>query len=463
MLGSCAGSCAMAACCSCCSCMCMISAHHANQVYILLIAISSLVAVSLRYGGVDLNVGFDVGISGPSVCVNGEGCDGNAFSLTICNADNCAGYWAVYRIAFTLAGFFLLMALCTACTCKFSTQVHRGFWFAKIFLLVGAFVGSLFAPNALFAYFAWIARFIAPLFLIYQLLIFIDFGYSANDKLIAKDERMDVFCGFDNQGFKYHIVILVAALLFFVGSFTAIGFMYSLWPQDCPFNPLAITTTLLFGLLNTGISISKIADHGSILTSGIIFAYSTWLCYTTIGAMPEPACNPLQSNDPDESSAQHVTMLIVSCLVASGSCGYFAFRMGSHAIGGNAMTGGPSKAPAMTDEGVTPPESTANDAVTVSVKGDDASSGGTAKSEVEVEPQRFLGYHLTMVTICAFMSMMLTDWGVPNQDSAATTTSSQYSRGYASAWIQMTANWVCNILYLWTLIAPKACPNRDFS
>ena len=38
--------------------------------------------------------------------------------------------------------------------------------------------GTLFAPNHLFAYYAWIARIGAPVFLLYQLIIFIDFGYT---------------------------------------------------------------------------------------------------------------------------------------------------------------------------------------------------------------------------------------------------------------------------------------------
>jgi len=467
LVGSCVGSAVMTACCSACSCKCIFSPGCTNLVYVLTIMVSSLVAVSLRYGGIDLNVGFDIGISGPSVCVgNSTTCDGNAFSLSICNADNCAGYWAVYRIAFSVAGFFALMALCTACSCKTSTQIHRGFWFAKAFLLIGALVGSLFAPNTLFAYFAWVARFVAPLFLIYQVVIFIDFGYSTNDALIAKDERMDNFCGLENSGFKYHVVILVLSLLLYVGSFTAIGFMYAIWPQDCAFNPLAITTTLLLGLLNTGISVSKIAQHGSILTSGFIFAYSTWLCFTTLGALPEPTCNPSITADPNESSPDHVVMLVISCIVASGSCGYFAYRMGSRAIGSNAMTGGPSKAPAMSSEVEMTSDAPVNDKVTVAVQGEDGSSGGSAAADELLEPQSFFGYHFTMFTICMFMSMMLTNWGVEGGAAHTELTSAAeqgYNKGYASAWLQMSANWICCLLYLWTLIAPACLPDRDFS
>ena len=56
------------------------------------------------------------------------------------------------------------------------------------------------------------------------------------------------------------------------------------------------------------------------------------------------------SENPDESSADHVGMLIMSICVAGATVGYFAFRMGSRSIGGNAMSGGPSKAPAATEQ-----------------------------------------------------------------------------------------------------------------
>lgn len=201
-----------------------------NLLYVVLIAVAATAGVSLRYGGVDLNIGFELGISGPSICIgNSTACDSAAVAFSICNGDNCQGYWAVYRITFTLSGVFLLMALATACRCECSTRLHRGFWFFKAALIACTLAGTIFAPNDLFAYYAWFARFIAPLFLLYQLLIFIDFGYSLNESLIAKDERMDNFCGLDNGGFKYHCAILCIALVIFGASFTSIGVLYARW------------------------------------------------------------------------------------------------------------------------------------------------------------------------------------------------------------------------------------------
>ena len=46
--------------------------------------------------------------------------------------------------------------------------------------------------------------------------------------------------------------------------------------------------------------------------------------------------------------------------------------------------------------------------------------------------------------------------------TAGAASETPYSMGYASAWLQLGTNWLCSLLYLWTLIAPKLFPERDF-
>ena len=78
------------------------------------------------------------------------------------------GYWAVYRISFATASFFFVMMLATMSPTQGSMIAHRGWWILKM-LFIGAVMGGiLFAPNNVLAYYAWIARFIAPIFLLYQ-------------------------------------------------------------------------------------------------------------------------------------------------------------------------------------------------------------------------------------------------------------------------------------------------------
>ena len=108
-------------------------------------------------------------------------------------------------------------------------------------------VGTLFAPNELFAYFAWVARFVGPVFLLYQLLLFIDFGYTLNAGLVAKDDRQDLFFGCRNDsGNLYKALNLILAALLLIGSLVVLGAFYALWPaaDGCAFNPLAITSEI---------------------------------------------------------------------------------------------------------------------------------------------------------------------------------------------------------------------------
>lgn len=436
MIGSCVGSCAMTACCSAVSCRCLLSPVMSNLFYVLFLVLAAIAGVSLRYSGEDLNMGARIGTQDSSLCP-GNDCDGIAFR--ICNAESCTGYWAVYRISFALSGFFVLMMLATACRSSFAAHVHRSYWFGKAFLVLAILGGCLFAPNALFAYYAWVARFLAPLFLVYQMICYIDFGYTTNQELLEKDEAEDDFLCCSNGGMKWKGLMLAVSLTLIVGSLVALGQLYHYYPSSCAFNGTAITTTLVFGLINTAVSISRIAEQGTIFVSALIFAYSTYLAFATVSAFPEPQCNRYL-----HSGGSETAWLVLSCFIAGASIGWMAFKLGKRQMGANAMSG---KEPEPKD---------ATDVVTVQV-GEPARGGGSA---VSLEPEAYLSYHFVMLLAALYTAMLLTDWGVAAASDAAT---KRYNVGYASAWLLMSSNWLCQLLYFWTLIAARVCPGRDFS
>jgi len=406
----------------------------ANFSYVIIIMFAAIISLALRYSGEDLNMGFLIGISPPSICAPGYDCD--AISYQICNGEACVGYWAVYRISFAVAGFFFIMALLTSCASRFSTIAHRGYWFMKVLFIAGVLGGFLFTPNDVLAYYAWAARFVAPLFLLYQCVLYIDFGYTVNAKLLQQDEDEAPFLCCGNDGMKYRWFMLLSSCTLFLGSIAGTVLMYHFFPSSCGFNALAVTTTLLFGLFNTAIGLSPLSEHGSILTSSIIFAYTTWLCFSALSSFPSASCNPSYAN-----ASEHLGWLIISCVVASISIGYMAFKMGRRQSQpptsmGVAMSGTPDE------------ESSRNPADEIHV---DVANDPTPPSE------RFVFYHLIMMIVCIYMSMLLTDWGVPNSR-----TTQRYNVGIVSAWLQLATSWTCSILYLWTLIAARCCPDRDF-
>ncbi|KAL3926240.1 MAG: hypothetical protein SGPRY_003389 [Prymnesium sp.] len=400
--GSCVGSCAASVLCATCSkmcgCGCFSDSKCAHYLYVLLITIAGGTALALRYEEVDLNVGFEVGINGISTCRRTNSTSCGDFSYSICSSDECKGYWAVYRISFTLAVFFLVMMLFTTCKSKASTQLHVGFWLAKILVLVGLFASTLFLPNDVFAVYAWIARVIAPIFTFFMLTMFIDFGYSTNSLFLEKDEAEDLFFGCENNGNAYKITLVLLSLSLFGGAFTGSAFMYSRFPGggDCGFNTLAITTNLVFGIITSLIGLTKIAPHASIFVSALVTAYTTWIA---LYSFPLVECNPSLNHSGVNTSD-------VQVVVADGP--------------------------------------------------------NSSSDADNVEPRAFAFYHLLMLATSLYLAMLLTDWGVPRGEDDAFSEDSRHNVGYASAWLELAFTWACSALYLWTLIAPRCCPNRDF-
>jgi hypothetical protein len=61
--------------------------------------------------------------------------------------------------------------------------------------------------------------------------------------------------------------------------------------------------------------------------------------------------------------------------------------------------------------------------------------------------------------ICCWYAMSLTSWGsVSGGGNIANP-----SAGKVSMWMIIGSQWLMNLMYLWTLIAPKLFPDREFS
>jgi len=378
-------------------------------------------------------------MNGVSTChrTNTTSCDG--FAYTICSSDSCKGYWAVYRISFTMAVFFGFLMLVTSCKTKSSTHLHLGFWLAKILVLAGLFAGTLFMPNDVFGAYAWLARFVSPIFTFFMLTMFIDFGYTTNSLFIEKDEAEDVFFGCANGGNTYKIVLVLFTLCLFIGSFVGTGYLYSNFPGggECTFNTLAITTNLVFGIVTTLIGVTKIAPHASIFVSALVTAYTTWMCASALSSFPIAACNP-------SLNRSGVGWMVLSCSIVVVAIAYIAKSINrwTQSTSAIASGGGVGKV----------------DSSDVQVIVDDSPDAPDA----EVEPQSFGFYHLLMLATSLYLAMLLTDWGVDHGEETSDTQATRHNVGFASAWLKLSFTWACSTLYLWTLIAPRCCPDRDF-
>ena len=93
--------------------------------------------------------------------------------------------------------------------------------------------------------------------------------------------------------------------------------------------------------------------------------------------------------------------------------------------------------------------------------------GGGSEGDGEVGAESWWIFHLMMVACSFYMAMLLTDWsseparvdGIPTVD----TTGSPYAVSLPSFWVKVVSQWVCLLMYAWTLLAPYLLrEHRDF-
>eukprot|EP00310_Coccolithus_braarudii_P018553 CAMPEP_0183353442 /NCGR_PEP_ID=MMETSP0164_2-20130417/33256_1 /TAXON_ID=221442 /ORGANISM="Coccolithus pelagicus ssp braarudi, Strain PLY182g" /LENGTH=427 /DNA_ID=CAMNT_0025526111 /DNA_START=11 /DNA_END=1294 /DNA_ORIENTATION=- len=423
-LGSCLATCACEACCKACGCKCLLPPIIANTLYCLLFFVATIAALILRYNEAPLRICL-----GFSDCEDTDGywTSKTSYSYDLCGGDDCAGQWAAFRISFALTCFFGTLFVFTTCKTACSVYVHRGFWIGKVLAFAAVLFATLFMPNDVFAYFAWVARFVAPGFLVYQMIFFIDFGYRVNTKLVEWDEpatQRRFLCSDNEDGVWFKRLLLFISLACFLATFAGVGLLFHYFHQGCQFNPLAISLTLILLLINTVISVSKIAPHGAIFTSALMSVYTMWLTYTAMSSMPYEECNPLFASPTPIQTAISIAIASISIFGTAFNAG---FRENRRALN-------------FSGKGT-------NDQVTVDVPPPDG----------EVEPASFWTYHLVMLLLSMYMSMLLTNWGQSNDDATL------HSSGVASAWVQLGSSWLCSLIYFWTLVAPALFPDRDFS
>jgi hypothetical protein len=144
----------------------------------------------------------------------------------------------------------------------------------------------------------------------------------------------------------------------------------------------------VFGVLLTLLSISNWVEHGSLLTSSSVALYLVYLCQSGLSSEPESyGCNPYW-NDSEATSIE----IAIACALVLITVLYLSFKGKRDEINENS-------------------ENTIRDIADplLVVKGEDYDN---AQND---EPDRgMIWFHLFMMLIAIYMSMMMTNWGTPN-------------------------------------------------
>jgi len=473
----------------------------ANSIYLLIMILMAGLALVLQHWGAPT---FDI------YSFN-VGCN----NIPHLDEEACKGDGAVYRISM---GLFLWFVFLTCGTLFGSRQFHIGWWGIKVLLFLVLIVGAFFIPNDVFGAgasadgsqisggygYAQFSRVISALFLISQIVAFIDFAYHWNGSWVEK-----AYGGVDDDESelvdrRWLAGILACCALLLIMSVVGIALLYVFYGA-CSLSAVFITLTALAVVGFTVLQVTTADSDSSLLTSSVVAIYCVYLCWSSVNSNPA-SCNPGASGSDDPG------MIALGMLVAAFSLGWTCYSATASATtvtsgsaaaseeAANASVADDMSQPLNGGRGATTNklsreiEHKADVGVSEDNKDSDAKEDAMERAEdiadvdeddggaVQpgdaggVQPDSRLWYfHVVMAAGALYMAMLLTNWGTGSvQDEPSTSPSASgssggkvivhsSSTGLAQMWVKIISQWLAIAIYVWTLIAPRCFPDRDFS
>jgi hypothetical protein len=282
----------------------------------------------------------------------------------------------------------------------------------------------------------WIARVGACFFVLIQQIILVDVAYNWNESWIEKADKAETDEG-TGKGKKWLGAILFSCFVLFAGSFAGIIILFVHF-GGCSSNDAFISITLVGSILVTVVQLTM-SDTGSLLTSASMTAYVTYLCGAAVSKNPNPVCNPKLG----QTSAGNIVLGMLFVFISLMWTG----------LSNTNRLGGPvneDHEASLTDAEEARPVGG------VVVNNEDTEAADTASPKSFNNAWRL---NAVLALVCCWYAMTLTGWGsIENRGDV-----SNPDAGAVSMWMLIVSQWIALLLYLWTLIAPRLFPDRDFS
>ncbi|XP_056022788.1 serine incorporator 5-like [Ostrea edulis] len=408
------------------------------------------------------------------------------------NCDKLTGYKAVYRLCLGIFAFHFVLCLLTICV-KSSSYcrggIHNGYWFWKILLFLGCIAGSFFVPNTFRLYWMYVGMVGGVIFIVFQLILLVDFCHSWNAKWVGTKAGKKSTCGYCGT--------LVFATLFYMMSVAA-AFMlywnYTSW-DGCLHNKIFIGVNTGLCIILSAITIvpavSKFNPNTGILQASVITVYVMYLTWSALSSEPpedivelektikvifakqsdeegankdvsfqmegledmrsihtpsnSTQCRPMPTFDHMEMISAY-TGLLITLIVAIYSS--LQTSMASHRLGVRRTA---------------PPQERYECCCCCKVTGrrNHSEKGGQMVNydEAEASTYNYAFFHFMFCLASLYVMMQLTNWYRPNE----TTDLNKFGLNWAAVWVKMASSWLCVFIYILTLFRPRCCPGRDLA
>ncbi|KAL7455695.1 hypothetical protein ACHAWC_007229 [Mediolabrus comicus] len=357
----------------------------------------------------------------------------------------CSGNAGVFRASFAAFLFFVIFGLAAIC----KPTANRDAWPAKYALYCLFSAGFCFIPNdPLFTpIYLWVARIGSICFILLQQIILVDIAYNWNESWLEKADKAEIDQG-TGKGKQWLGAILFSCFILFSLSLAGIIILF-VYFGGCPTNDAFISITLVGSIICTVVQLT-ISETGSLLTSAAMTAYNIYLCGAAVTKNPNAVCNPKLG----ETSVGNIVFGLLFVVISLMWTGYSYTN--DVRLGGSPSTRGPTT----TNEATVEDAEEGKPVGGVVVNNKDEAEESIA--DATTSPASFNNswkLNAVLSLICCWYAMTLTGWGsVDKRGDMANP-----DVGQVSMWMLIVSQWIAMLLYLWTLVAPKIFPNRDFS
>lgn len=361
----------------------------------------------------------------------------------------CAGMGGVYRPTFLATLFFTIHAGAT----RMVPALQKEVWPAKYTIYFFGLLLSVFFPtNPLFGgVYLFIARCGAAIFIILQQLILIDVAYNWNEDWVERANESDRLVY--GEGSKWLQAIVSCCVSFYVVCLIAIVHLYNEF-GDCASNVWIITLTLLGVCAMTGIQLA--GQEGSLLTSSVISLYSVYLAWMMVSKNPHGQCNPYLGENNTMGIAIGLFLTVIS-LVWTGWSWSAEERLSLENAQSAKAVGQQNNPNVNHADGslnldvpfLDPNQVPTQGIVTTTISGDD-------------EASEIWKLNVVMALISCWVAMTLTGWGIVEEIDSANNAANPTASRVNMAIIGIS-QWMAILMYVWTLVAPRLFPDRDFS
>lgn len=293
----------------------------------------------------------------------------------------------------------------------------------------------LFVPNSALRAYVTAATFFGVVFLLYQNISLVDFGYTWNEVWLSKYQEGNAFYGI--------LLIVATAGLVVLTVMATLANFATFWRDGCPYYKTNLVGSVVVLVAMVVLALAQLYRSSSILTASFVALVFTYFNGYALASYPDKECNPYGGAQPPPSA---ILDSILHLMVNVGA--------GLLTVVCLSVDAKPSSEMTVAGLAVNPTDT--QDANEVPIMGE------TPKDELPAVylSNYYIWFHLVMAVFSVYLVMIFFDWRDLNL--SVEKWSQLLSPSPSAFAIKTGASVLFVLLYVWTLVAPAFFPDRQF-